>query len=292
MTLHPHIHRRGRARRRRPSAGPRPGGGRRRGCSTAVVLAVGARPPRRPRSPCSRGSPRSPSAWSPCPAGRRCPCWSRSARSASPRSGSSGTSRTHIDNGRDAGPFANVAHYPILAGLGGVALAGFLAAVLGADARDRAAIALGARLADPARRRAAAAVRRARDDRLPARRRLAPHLRPGRHALGPDARADDRRRLAGPDRRLAAARRGPLRRAASPSARPRCCCSPGEVQLAGAALVGLSTLQLEFGYGVPQFQLAFHPILIALAGERRRWSPRACGWAAAARWPRPARTCS
>ena len=48
---------------------------------------------------------------------------------------------THIDSGRDSGPFANVAHYPILAGLGGVALAGFLAAVLGADARDRAAIA-------------------------------------------------------------------------------------------------------------------------------------------------------
>ena len=47
---------------------------------------------------------------------------------------------THIDNGRDAGPFANVAHYPILAGLAGVALAGFLAAVLGADVRDRAAI--------------------------------------------------------------------------------------------------------------------------------------------------------
>src|SRR5688500_17751090 len=33
---------------------------------------------------------------------------------------------THIDDGRDAGPFANVAHYPILLGLGGVALAGFL----------------------------------------------------------------------------------------------------------------------------------------------------------------------
>jgi hypothetical protein len=40
-----------------------------------------------------------------------------------------------------------------------------------------------------------------------------------------------------------------------------------EVQLAGAALVGLSTLQLEFGFGVPQFQLAFHPILIALAAS-------------------------
>jgi hypothetical protein len=48
---------------------------------------------------------------------------------------------THIDDGRDSGPFANIAHYPILIGLGGVALAGFLAAVLGADARDRAAIA-------------------------------------------------------------------------------------------------------------------------------------------------------
>jgi hypothetical protein len=40
-----------------------------------------------------------------------------------------------------------------------------------------------------------------------------------------------------------------------------------ETQLAGAALIGLSTLQLEFGYGVPQFQLAFHPILVALAAS-------------------------
>jgi hypothetical protein len=40
-----------------------------------------------------------------------------------------------------------------------------------------------------------------------------------------------------------------------------------EVQLAGATLVGLSTLQLEFGFGVPQFQLQFHPILIALAAS-------------------------
>ena len=66
---------------------------------------------------------------------------------ASPRFGFFWDVATHIDDGRDAGPFANVAHYPILLGLGGVALAGFLAAVLGADARDRAAITLGARLA-------------------------------------------------------------------------------------------------------------------------------------------------
>src|SRR5919197_3169637 len=29
---------------------------------------------------------------------------------------------THIDDGRDSGPFANAAHYPILMGLAGVAL--------------------------------------------------------------------------------------------------------------------------------------------------------------------------
>lgn len=33
---------------------------------------------------------------------------------------------THIDNGRDAGPFANAAHYPILFGLIGIALGGAL----------------------------------------------------------------------------------------------------------------------------------------------------------------------
>src|SRR2546421_550925 len=39
----------------------------------------------------------------------------------------------HIDTGRDAGPFGTVAHYPILVGLAGIALAGFLAIVLGAS---------------------------------------------------------------------------------------------------------------------------------------------------------------
>jgi hypothetical protein len=35
--------------------------------------------------------------------------------------------------------------------------------------------------------------------------------------------------------------------------------------IAGAFLLGLSTLQGEFDYGVPQFQLVYHPILIMLA---------------------------
>src|SRR5206468_3179290 len=38
-----------------------------------------------------------------------------------------------------------------------------------------------------------------------------------------------------------------------------------DVTAAGAFLVGLSTLQGEFDYGVPQFRAIYHPILIMLA---------------------------
>src|SRR3954469_16227926 len=47
---------------------------------------------------------------------------------------------THIDKGRDNGPFGTPAHYPILFGLGGIALAGFLAVVLGCDKDERTAV--------------------------------------------------------------------------------------------------------------------------------------------------------
>ncbi|MDQ4144568.1 MAG: hypothetical protein M3198_12660 [Actinomycetota bacterium] len=40
---------------------------------------------------------------------------------------------THIDNGRDPGPFANPAHYLIIIGLGGIALAGVIAILFGAE---------------------------------------------------------------------------------------------------------------------------------------------------------------
>src|SRR3954452_16207658 len=42
---------------------------------------------------------------------------------------------THIDTGRDPGPFANFAHYPILLGLAGTALAGFLLIIMGCPPR-------------------------------------------------------------------------------------------------------------------------------------------------------------
>jgi hypothetical protein len=170
---------------------------------------------------------------------------------------------THIDNGRDAGPFANAAHYPILAGLAGVSLAGFLAAVLGADARDRAAIAW------------------APGWRIPLGGALL--LLCGGLAMIGFPLDDVWHRIFGQDVTLwgpthvlmiGGASLAPIaawlllvegRCAAGKPAAGRLRLLGWEVQLAGAALVGLSTLQLEFGYGVPQFQLAFHPILITLA---------------------------
>ena len=49
----------------------------------------------------------------------------------------------HIDDGRDAGPLANPAHYLILAGLFGIFIAGFLAMVLPRERPGRVAIRLG-----------------------------------------------------------------------------------------------------------------------------------------------------
>ena len=173
---------------------------------------------------------------------------------------------THIDDGRDAGPFANVAHYPILLGLGGVALAGFLACVLGADDRDRAALTL------------------APGWRVPLGGALL--LLCGSVAMLGFPLDDVWHRLFGQDVTLwgpthvlmiGGASLAPIaawlllvegRRAAGrPHASRRKMLLAWEVQLAGATLIGLSTLQLEFGFGVPQFQLVFHPVLIALAAS-------------------------
>src|SRR4051794_19915871 len=170
---------------------------------------------------------------------------------------------THIDDGRDSGPFANAAHYPILIGLAGIALAGFLAAVLGADARDRAAIAW------------------APGWRIPLGGALL--LLCGGLAMIGFPLDDVWHRIFGQDVTLwgpthvlmiGGASLAPIaawllliegRCAIGRPAPGRRLMLAWEVQLAGAALIGLSTLQLEFGFGVPQFQLAFHPILIALA---------------------------
>ncbi len=173
---------------------------------------------------------------------------------------------THIDDGRDAGPFANVAHYPILLGLGGVALAGFLACVLGADDRDRAAL-------TPAP-----------GWRVPLGGALL--LLCGAVAMLGFPLDDVWHRIFGQDVTLwgpthvlmiGGASLAPIaawlllvegrRAAGKPRPSRRLTLLAWEVQLAGATLIGLSTLQLEFGFGVPQFQLVFHPVLIALAAS-------------------------
>jgi hypothetical protein len=172
---------------------------------------------------------------------------------------------THIDNGRDSGPFANFAHYPILLGLGAIALAGFLAAVLGADARDRAAIAW------------------APGWRIPLGGALL--LLCGGLAMIGFPLDDVWHRIFGQDVTLwgpthvlmiGGASLAPIaawlllvegRCAAGRPSAGRLRMLGLEVQLAGATLIGMSTLQLEFGFGVPQFQLVFHPILIALAAS-------------------------
>jgi hypothetical protein len=48
--------------------------------------------------------------------------------------------------------------------------------------------------------------------------------------------------------------------------RPRRAARRVHARVTGALLIGLSTFQAEFDFGVPQFQLLFQPVLIALAG--------------------------
>jgi hypothetical protein len=171
----------------------------------------------------------------------------------------------HIDTGRDAGPFGTAAHYPILIGLFGIALGGFLAIVLGTDRK------------------------------VPSSVRLAPSWRPalggvliflcGGFALTGFPLDDVWHTLFGQDVTLwgpthvlmiAGASLATLgvwvllvegQRARGEDAgrhEPWWMRLRG-AQVAGGFLLGLSTLQGEFDYGVPQFQLVFHPILLMLA---------------------------
>ena len=174
----------------------------------------------------------------------------------------------HIDNGRDPGPLANPAHYLILVGLYGVLVAGVMSIV---HVRDRAP----RQDRRPPRRRLVGArrrpddgrLRRLRAARLPARRHLAPAVRPGRHALGPDPPDADRRRVARDARRHGADGRGHHGDSgATPSARPRrWLYQVRRALLVGSFLVALSTFQAEFDFGVPQFREVYQPILIMLA---------------------------
>lgn len=177
---------------------------------------------------------------------------------------------THIDYGRDTGIFDNPAHLWILAGLLGIAASGWIAVLLGADAAVPTAV-------EPRRGWSA-----------PVGAWLL--LVCGAVALAGFPLDDVWHHLFGQDVTLW----GPTHiqmvggasiatlaqwvlfveagrsRAGTPHAGrtlPAWLWWLRDASLAGAFLIGLSTLQGEFDFGVPQFALAYQPILITLAAS-------------------------
>ncbi|HEX2241301.1 MAG TPA: hypothetical protein VHJ82_09200 [Actinomycetota bacterium] len=170
---------------------------------------------------------------------------------------------THIDNGRDPGPFANAAHYLIIFGLLGIAFAGFTGALLGADRSVRSSI----RFSD--------------EWFVPVGALLL--IVCGSIAVLGFPLDDIWHRIFGQDVTLW----GPTHiqmvggaalstlalwvlvvegiRARGDSIQLRARFRVEEALVAGAFLIGVSALQAEFDYSVPQFRLLFHPVLLALS---------------------------
>ena len=200
----------------------------------------------------------------------------------------------HIDQGRDVSVWGNPGHFFILGGLYGIFAAGFFAICLGREERaDRpgpTAIRIAQGLVRPARRRADDVHRRRS-------RSIAFPLDDFWHRLfGQDVT------LWGPThlmliggavmtllgiaviqaevvRAMKAANVMHLEKAWVRHLRV--------VWLPGGLLVGMSTFQGEFDFGVPQFQLIFHPLLIMLAAGlvlvmARIWLGRGAMWGAIA----------
>ena len=175
---------------------------------------------------------------------------------------------THIDNGRDEGPFANPAHFFILAGLIGIAIGGYLAVLLGSKSSTPAG------------------VRIAEDWNVPVGGVLL--LLCGAIALAGFPLDDVWHRLFGQDvtlwgpthvqmiggaslatlavwALLREARVG--KRSIGRPDRQMLIVRFRDTLLAGAFLLGLSTLQGEFDFGVPQFPLLNHPVLLMVAAS-------------------------
>ncbi|HEX6457510.1 MAG TPA: hypothetical protein VF032_01220 [Thermoleophilaceae bacterium] len=173
----------------------------------------------------------------------------------------------HIDTGRDPGPFGTVAHYPILIGLFGITIGGFTAIVLGTGKGVPTSL----RIAD--------------DWRAPLGGVLI--FLCGAFALSGFPLDDVWHTLFGQDVTLWGPTHVLMIGGASLSAlgvwvllvEGRRALGWSEQQereqplwlrlrttmIVGGFLVGLSTLQGEFDYGVPQFQLVFQPIMIMFA---------------------------
>jgi hypothetical protein len=173
----------------------------------------------------------------------------------------------HIDQGRDPGPLANPAHYLILAGLYGVFAAGCLA------------------LALPEEKPGPAAIRITRDWYVPVGGVLTAAC--GGFALLGFPLDDLWHRIFGQDvtlwgpthlmlfggagltligQAILLAEGMRFRGIATDHLRDsQFVVALRRVGLMGGLLIGLSTFQGEFDFGVPQFRMVFHPMLIALA---------------------------
>ncbi len=170
---------------------------------------------------------------------------------------------THIDNGRDPGPFANPSHWLIIFGLLGIALAGVLSLLLGVDEDHPTGV-------------------RIRDGwRAPIGGILLTVC--GVIALLGFPMDDVWHRIFGQDVTLWSPTHiqmvggaslstlclwilvGEGRRAPTYDARRELAPAFLDTLLAGAFLVGASTLQAEFDYAVPQFRLLYQPVLIMVA---------------------------
>jgi len=173
----------------------------------------------------------------------------------------------HIDQGRDPGPLANPAHYLILVGLYGVFASGCLA------------------LALPEEKPGPAAIRITRDWYVPVGGVLTAAC--GGFALLGFPLDDMWHRLFGQDvtlwgpthlmlfggagltligQAILLAEGLRFRGASTGGVRdPQALVALRRVGLMGGLLIGLSTFQGEFDFGVPQFRMVFHPMLIALA---------------------------
>ena len=172
---------------------------------------------------------------------------------------------THIDDGRDPGPFANPSHYLIIFGLFGIAVAGYVGLLLGSDDRDR----VGVQIRSGWRAPLGAVLL----------------MVCGTIALLGFPLDDVWHRLFGQDVTLwgpthiqmvggaalstlalwVLIAEGIQSRAGttgevSPTTR-----RAFEISVGGAFLIGLSALQAEFDYSVPQFRLLFHPVMLAMA---------------------------
>lgn len=186
----------------------------------------------------------------------------------------------HIDNGRDAGPLANPAHYFILAGLFGIFSAGFLAMVLPREKPSAVAVRLGRDWWAPlggvliCACGAFSLIGFPLDDlwhRLfgqdvtlwgPTHLMLiggAAMTLVGIAVLTVEGlRAGGRSSHRIPEGTATALGQGQLEEAAAAR-------SLRAVALTGGLMLGLSTFQAEFDFGVPQFRFVFQPMLLMFA---------------------------